>query len=142
MREPKFTYLEDVGIVSCIIEDKNKYYYGDAFCHDEDMQFFSKRTGEQIAASRAYLEYLKDIRDTIKTELKAFKHFYSCIKQHQNFNENEYSVRFLLRTIKKLEIELKEAQSAVIEERNNLKLFLDSKDKLYREVEKRRAEEK
>ena len=75
--EPIFTYQDDARCISCQLCVEGKYFYGDALCHDDDDLFYNRLTGEQIAASRAYIEYLKYLQDKITTEIRILKHYYS-----------------------------------------------------------------
>lgn len=139
MKEPMFNYDEATSTTICIIEDKDKTFVGYATCHPDDMEFCSVRTGEQIAATRAYIDYLKDIKRDIQFELKSFKRFYNDIKNMPQYNKEDYTVRHLLKIIKKLTEELSTVQSDIKQEKKNLSLFIDSKNELYRKLEKQKA---
>lgn len=59
MKNPKFTWDEESGSCLCIIQDKNKIYYGTATCGPEDQDMKSENTGSFIAMSRATIKALK-----------------------------------------------------------------------------------
>lgn len=139
MKEPIFNYDEATGTTICIIEDKDKTFVGYATCHPDDMEFCSVRTGEQIAATRAYIDYLKDLKANVQIELNTFKHFYNDIKNMPQYNKENYCVKHLLKTIKNLSVEFSTIQSDIKQEKKNLSLFISSKNDLYRKLEKQKA---
>ena len=139
--EPIFTYQDDARCISCQLCVEGKYFYGDALCHDDDDLFYNRLTGEQIAASRAYIEYLKYLQDKITTEIRVLKHYYSCLKMNPNFKENDYGVKTLSKIIKKLSLELTTVKSDLKSEKKSLSTFLKEKDKLYRKLENKRTGE-
>lgn len=141
MKEPIIMFIQETGETHCILEDKNKSFTGSAYCHPEDMPFANKLTGSHIALTRAYIEYLCYLRNELMTEIKTLKHFYSCIEMHKDFNKEHYTVKSLLRTINKLELELSGIRSDIKKEKDCLKTFVKDKNALYRNLESRRAED-
>lgn len=139
--EPIFYIDNESLVIECQMNISNKVYKGFAACCPEDMEFFSELTGQQIAVSRAYINYLKDLKKEILIELKTMRQFYSNIKMSPNFEENNYVVKSLSRTIKKLQLELSTIQSDIKSEKRSLNFYITEKDKIYRKIElKRKAE--
>jgi len=135
-------YFEHEGNwTTCILKERDREFVGLALCHPEDAQFQNRITGEHIAMSRAYIEYLIYLRNCIVSELRGIKRLYADIAQNKNFNKESFETKTILRTIKKLEIELNTVRSDIKEERENLSNFLKSKNEFYRELEKRRGAE-
>ena len=60
-----FTYDEETGVTICTLKDtKRNTYIGEAHCHPDDTDMKNQMTGSEIAYRRAYIKFLKHIRDT------------------------------------------------------------------------------
>ena len=136
---PTFVYNKDNGSTICILKDtKNNTYTGVAQCHPADMDMENHLTGEEIAYRRAYINYLKMLRDTTVPKLEVLKHLYSCISQAANFNPKDNSVRLLIRAIEDYSAGVDMLRQAVRDERNMLHQYLTDKAKLYKQIRESR----
>lgn len=138
MREPKIVFNSETGETIATIQNGNRFYTGTAKCHPEDMPFCNHLTGEHIALTRAYIHYLEALRDSLVAEYKCLKHYYSCIKMHKNFDEKNYMVYTLLRTIKNTELELSAVRSEIKLSKDDIKKLVKSKEALYKNIKAKR----
>ncbi len=114
---------------------------GFAECHPDDIDMISEKTGCYIAERRAYVEYLRYIRDNeIKPELKALKKFYNVINQSKYYKEEDYSNQMLIRHINRLENELVEIKKEIQDEKKFLHDYITDADKVYNKIRKYRQQ--
>ena len=60
----------------------------------------NKMTGSEIAYRRAYIKFLKHVRDTeFVPQLAVLKHTYSCMEQAFDFNPKDNNARLMKRAI-------------------------------------------
>lgn len=143
MIEPIFEWIEDIGQTTCVIEDKQGHIFvGTATCHDDDTDMKSRRTGEEISYRRARIEQMCFIRNEINTELKALKQLYYSMKHSSKFNPKSYENIMLQRQIRGKEFDLDTIKEMLATERENLKNFLQEKDKFYNQVRAHRIKAK
>ena len=138
MKEPKFEIIDDNTIV-CYLEDNGEVYYGMAQCHPDDQDFFSARTGEHIAASRAYMAYLKDLKRIIKIEQSSLTQLRACLNSNHKIDKKSIEMQTIAKFINKLQQEKLSIEQDMREERRSLNNFLDNKNKFYRRIESLRA---
>ena len=142
-KRPIFEWNADIGAATCFLEDKEgNVFYGSAFCHDDDEEFQSEKTGCTIALARATIDYLRWYRDQLRTELKTLRHFYSIIEQASDFDAKAKIPRMLRRQIHLKEDELDLVRSEIVTEQKELKQFIDDKDLFYRRMRYIRQEDK
>ena len=55
----EFDFDETNGITICTMKYDNEEFIGTAICAPEDMDYLSKKTGQEIAFNRASVEVLK-----------------------------------------------------------------------------------
>lgn len=143
MIEPTFEWIEDIGHTTCILIDKQGHVFiGTATCHTDDTDMKSRRTGEEISYRRARIEQMRFIRDEINIELKALKQLYYSMKHSSKFNPKSYENIMLQRQIRGKEFDLDTIKEMLATERENLKNFLQEKDKFYNQVRAHRIKAK
>ena len=131
----EFKYFPDEGVSVCYIYNGDLVFKGEACCCFEDRDFCSEITGCTIAGMRADIKYLKWVKENeIKSPLKAFKHLASCITSSNKFNKNHYESKMLYKTIKKYEDDLKNINAEIKNIKEDLKFYIDEKDKLYQRL--------
>ena len=134
-QEPIFNWDPEEGVASCIIKYKNQTFCGVAMCHEEDKDMMSEKTGMEIAYRRATIDYLKYIRDMeLKPALKALKQLYYTMKHSTHFNPNSYENSKLQRHIRMYEFDLETINELIVNERKNLKDYIDKKDEFYKKT--------
>lgn len=134
-QEPIFNWDPEKGVASCIIKYKNQTFCGVAMCHEEDKDMMSEKTGMEIAYRRATIDYLKYVRDMeLKPALKALKQLYYTMKHSTHFNPKSYENSKLQRHIRMYEFDLETINEIIIDERKNLKDYIDKKDEFYKKT--------
>lgn len=134
-QEPIFNWDPEEGVASCIIKYKNQTFCGVAMCHEEDKDMMSEKTGMEIAYRRATIDYLKYVRDMeLKPALKALKQLYYTMKHSTHFNPKSYENSKLQRHIRMYEFDLETINELIINERKNLKDYIDKKDEFYKKT--------
>ena len=134
-QKPIFNWDPEEGVASCIIKYKNQTFCGVAMCHKEDQDMMSEKTGMEIAYRRATIDYLKYVRDMeLKPALKALKQLYYTMKHSTHFNPNSYENSKLQRHIRMYEFDLETINELIVNERKNLKDYIDKKDEFYKKT--------
>lgn len=134
-QEPIFNWDPEEGVASCIIKYKNQTFCGVAMCYEEDKDMMSEKTGMEIAYRRATIDYLKYVRDMeLKPALKALKQLYYTMKHSTHFNPKSYENSKLQRHIRMYEFDLETINEIIIDERKNLKDYIDKKDEFYKKT--------
>lgn len=139
-----FTYNKETGITICTLTDtRNNTYIGEAHCHPNDMDMKNEMTGNEIAYRRAYIKFLKHIRDTeIVPQLNILKHMYSCMEQAANFNPKDNNARLMKRAIENYSAGATAIREYIREERDSLHEYMIEKGKLYRKIRANREQVK
>lgn len=134
-QEPIFNWDPEEGVASCIIKYKNQTFCGVAMCHEEDKDMMSEKTGMEIAYRRATIDYLKYVRDMeLKPALKALNQLYYTMKHSTHFNPKSYENSKLQRHIRMYEFDLETINELIVNERKNLKDYIDKKDEFYKKT--------
>lgn len=134
-QKPIFNWDPEEGVASCIIKYKNQTFCGVAMCHKEDQDMMSEKTGMEIAYRRATIDYLKYVRDMeLKPALKALKQLYYTMKHSTHFNPKSYENSKLQRHIRMYEFDLETINELIVNERKNLKDYIDKKDEFYKKT--------
>lgn len=134
-QKPIFNWDPEEGVASCIIKYKNQTFCGVAMCHEEDKDMMSEKTGMEIAYCRATIDYLKYVRDMeLKPALKALKQLYYTMKHSTHFNPESYENSKLQRHIRMYEFDLETINELIVNERKNLKDYIDKKDEFYKKT--------
>ena len=138
MKKPIFTWDAESGETLCVINDKEKVYYGIAKCHPEDMDMKSEKTGCFIAEERAKIMMLSHKRDELKIELKALKRYYASISQSKYFDETSYPIRRLLDHMSRIETDITDIKELLQYEKKILNTYISEKEKLYERIRRNR----
>ena len=134
-QEPIFNWDPEEGVASCIIQYKNQTFCGVAMCHEADKDMMSEKTGMEIAYRRATIDYLKYVRDMeLKPALKALKQLYYTMKHSTHFNPKSYENSKLQRHIRMYEFDLETINELIVDERKNLKDYINNKDEFYKKT--------
>ena len=136
-----YRYTEEDGHAQVIIHYKNKTFYGEAICHENDIDFKSRRTGLTIAEDRAFINYMKYICDNeIKPKIAALKQLYYSMKHSRQFNPKSYEAKMLYRQIRNYEEDLNNIKAAIEDTKNRLNKFIEDKDKFYKKLREKRVQ--
>lgn len=131
-KEPKYMWREEDGAAICIIYYKDTSFCGTAECAPQDRDFLSQRTGEHIAYLRAYIDFLKYIRDYEKKPyLDALTHLYGTMQHSSHFNPKSYESRRLKKEIKNAQDELEITKELIDMTRTELREYINDKDAFY-----------
>lgn len=129
---------------TCIItNEKGKDFFGVAFCHPDDLDMESPKTGQEIAFYRAKIEYLRDLRDSdLKPRLAALKQLYYSMKHSKQFQPKSYENRMLQRQIRLIKFDLDTTNEIIAVEQQRLKRYIGEKDKFYHSIRRQRSGQK
>ena len=143
MKEPIFDYDMENGITTCVLPYKNTVFVGQAICCPSDMEYASEITGCEIAHARAAIKNLIHIRDNeLKPAYIALKHAHACMKQSKHFNKDSYENNFLRREIRRKEKQLNTINYEIAELKENLKSYINAKDKFYQRLRAQKDKDK
>ena len=133
------TWNKEDGLASTIIKYNNKEFIGIALCHPDDEDFKSSWTGTAISEFRAYIAYLKHVRDNeLRPHLKCLCQLYYSMNRSKKFNPRGYEAKTLYRAIKRTEKDLKAVQQEIENIKNDLKNYIDNKEELFIKIRARR----
>lgn len=136
-----FEWDEEDKVSKCVIQpEKNgPCFTGEAVCHEDDYDMASPRAGQEIAYRRAKIKHLQHIKNyEIKPQLASLKHLHGCMVHSSRFNPKSYENTMLQRQIRLLEFDLITVNEMIKYERENLKTFIDDKDRMYKHIRKKR----
>lgn len=140
-KQPDFTWNNESGTSSCILSDGVNEFIGIAMCCDDDKDMISEKTGCTIALFRAEIAYYKHMRDNeIKPALNALNHLKSIITSNSKFNPKSYEYRRLISQINQKEDDLTVIKKLLKDKREELKEYIDSKEKCYQRIRYHRHE--
>lgn len=107
-------------------------------CHEDDVDMMSWRTGEEIAFRRAKMDALRTHRDVdLLPRLSALKQLYYSMKHSSKFNPKSYENIMLQRQIRAIEFDLSTIKEILAYEHQNLKEYIQGKDKIYKRIRER-----
>lgn len=134
-----FNHDEDLMTTACFLVDKQgRAFSGFAKCEPEDKDFYSRLTGETIAHLKASIEAEKSYRNELKNELKVLKNYHSNIVNAKWYNRQNPMAKHLYKTIMDLEDEINASKDYAEKMKNELKTFIDNKEKFYDMVRRNR----
>lgn len=127
---------ESTGITQCIITDNSNGItfqgIGAAYCHHNDKDFQSQKTGEFIAQTRAEINIMQKKRDyDLKPGLMALKHLQATMNHSNNYNNHSYEAKRLRREIQNRQEEILQINEAIKDLRQMLKQYIDTKEEVY-----------
>lgn len=131
MRFSEPLFLNEEHTYYCTIsDDKGNTFIGKAKCHLQDQEFESEKVGYMIASHRAIIKALKfRINNHLRPTLKVFNSLLDSMKQSKHFNKKSYEAKRIFRTINNLELEIQALKEMIREIEEELKHFLEEKDK-------------
>lgn len=131
-KEPDYSWNEELGESTCTLYYNNHEFVGKSKCHEYDNDFKSERTGLHIAYSRAYIQYLKYVRDCeALPRYKALKHLYGTVKESPRFYDTSYAGARIIKELKNAEEELETIRALIKMNIEDLSLYIKEKDKFY-----------
>ena len=134
----KTKYNYDHGNSLFIIYYKDQVFIGEAYCHTDDMDMESERTGLTIAEARALIKLRKFQRKyEIKPVVEAYRHTLKNIQSSTHHNPKAYESCMLRSQAAHWEAKLDEITADIEDEEKYLKEYIDQKDKLYRKLRAR-----
>ena len=136
----KIEWFEETGVALCTITDSyNRTYHADAFCHPNDQDMMSEKTGCEIANRRAEIMVLKGyVKNELKPRLRALKQLYYSMNRSKYFNEKSYENKMLQSQIRVIKNELDTTNEIIAELEYDLSRYLNEKDEFYKKVRKHR----
>lgn len=138
--KPEFIYNSDNHTAMVILHYQNLSFMGTANCHEDDFDMANEKTGCTIALMRAEIEYFQHIKNNeLRPRLKAYQDFYNDIKNSKHFNPNSYESKKLLASIHTTTSELTTIKQMIAEKKQELKTYIDEKDKFYKRIRANRA---
>lgn len=139
IKEPIFTWDEETGIASCIVEGNKYIAVGNASCHPDDADMKSEKTGCEIAYRRAVIDGLRTYRDCeLKPALAALKQLYYSMNKSKRFNEKSYENIMLQRQIRQKEFDLSTVNDMINNKQESLRTLIREKDEFYKQIRKNR----
>ena len=137
----EFIFDEENGTTCCEMLYDNQAFYGCAICAPEDMDMLNKKTGQEIAFNRAYIEILKHERDTLKTELNGLKSLYYSIKHSKKYNPKSYEAYMLRRQMRMREGDIIQIKEDIQTTKDYINKYIEEKDKFYKQMRNMRKRE-
>ena len=137
---PDFIWDEDIGLMSCYIEDQfGRHHIGLAQCHENDADMKSEKTGWEISHARAEINKLKSyIKDELKPRLRGLKQLYYSMNRSKKFNADSYENHMLQKQMKNIENEIEIVKLAIDDLQDDLNQYLDNKDNIYKSLRRNR----
>ncbi len=133
----------DLGISHYVITTKDgTKIVGTAQCSPKDRDMLNELTGGEIAEMRARIKYYKYIKNKqLRPELKTLKKFLYTINKSKYYNEKDYPNQMLLRAIKRLEDDIEDVESLIIDTEYELKNYLKYKGEFYQKIRAKRSKQ-
>ena len=131
----KIEWFEESGLALCTITDSyDRTYHAEAFCHSNDQDMKSEKTGCEIAFKRAKIKLYQAYKNEIEIKIKAIHDLYYSLNQSKSFNENSYESKMIQRQLRLLQFDLTTAKEIIATERKFLKEYIDSKENFYKRI--------
>ena len=128
----EFVFDEENGTTICVMKYDNRDFMGTAVCAPEDMDYLSKKTGQEIAFNRASIEILKYDKFCLTQELKGLKSLYYSIKHSKKYNPKSYEAIMLRHQINMRENDIAQLKVDIKTTQQYIKNYIDQKDKAYK----------
>ena len=131
----KIEWFEESGLALCTITDSyDRTYHAEAFCHSNDQDMKSEKTGCEIAFTRARIKYYQYYKECLKERLSALNQLYYSMNRSKYFNEKSYENKMLQSQIRVIKNELDTTNQIIAELEYDLSRYLDEKDKFYKKI--------
>ena len=128
----EFNFDEENGTTICVMKYDNRDFMGTAVCAPEDMDYLSKKTGQEIAFNRASVEVLKYDKFCLTQELKGLKSLYYSIKHSKKYNPKSYEAIMLRHQINIRENDIAQLKVDIKTTQQYIKNYINQKDKAYK----------
>jgi hypothetical protein len=114
---------------------KNQIFMGTAYCHPDDADMMSERTGLTIAEARAQIK-LKKFQKKFEIEpvVATLHHMLTNIRTSNQHDEQNYESRMIRRQLAFWQNKLDEITADIKDEEKYLKEYIDKKEKLYQKL--------
>lgn len=141
MSDPKitFTYDPELHKTVCTRNVHNKIYIGISQCHPHDYDFENKLTGQHYAYTRSMIKEMCQLRDEYKIQLKTLKHLYNIYEQNCG-DCSSSECYYLRRQMQLVQRDIDEMKGLIREARENLRITIAEKDKLYDKLRSQRLQ--
>lgn len=125
----------DKAVATCTIYYKKKPFLGVAYCHPQDKDFCSEKTGSSIAEMRAQIKLLTYIRDSeLRPAYDAIKHLYSSLSQGTSYNKNSQEFKAVRKELFRLKKDLDTVRQELVSIKENLNFYIKEKEKFYQKI--------
>jgi hypothetical protein len=128
----EFVFDEENGTTICVMKYDNRDFMGTAVCAPEDMDYLSKKTGQEIAFNRASVEVLKYDKFCLTQELKGLKSLYYSIKHSKKYNPKSYEAIMLRHQMNMRENDIAQLKVDIKTTQQYIKNYINQKDKAYK----------
>lgn len=128
----EFNFDEENGTTICVMKYDNRDFMGTAVCAPEDMDYLSKKTGQEIAFNRASVEVLKYDKFCLTQELKGLKSLYYSIKHSKKYNPKSYEAIMLRHQMNMRENDIAQLKVDIKTTQQYIKNYISQKDKAYK----------
>ena len=139
--EHNYLYDENSGVSTYIIEYEGQYFTGIAHCAPEDKDMQSELTGIKIASSRAIIKLFQYRRNELKHKLAALNQLYYSVNKSKKYNSHGYMENMLEHQRQQIQNELDIMKDALKDEQDELKRYIDNKDKFYKRIRANRKKD-
>jgi hypothetical protein len=130
-------YEEDIGYTLMVIKWNGHEYSGSSICCEEDMEFYSKLVGYNIALSRARQDAMYDAKKDLEEEVKWKLRIYQEISNHKIDPENPPFPK-LWRNYQRACKRLESINSAIAKEEDSLAKYIEGQAKAINSVRRYR----
>lgn len=137
-RLPEYSY-ENGHAICKVTTPEGQVFKGEAFLHEDDKDFESPLTGQQIAEMRAIIDMYKEETIILKAQLKALNQLYYSMKHSKKFEPKSYENIMLQRQIRLITEDLESTKQQLSVAKLDLHEYLLVKDKIRNKVRKNRA---
>lgn len=139
--EPEFVINEPYGKVTAKIKYHGKVYYGDAWLHPEDKEYFASYVGCTIALARLKIEIFTDELHKVTQELKIKEQMFHEVTQHTSSRNADPTGAFYLNLIRCKERK-RSLQNAIKREKAELSLYLKMQDETIKRLKRLKEQDK
>ena len=137
--EPVTSYNPESGESVFTLTDGVFNFVGTAKCHEDDMDLGNELTGMQIASTRAFIKALQHDRETVLAIVNALKHVIATMSMSPQFNPNSYEAKRIYQELQNAEHDLHLIRLQIQALRDELRTYIQNKDKSYKVIRANRA---
>lgn len=133
-----YNYDEDTKTAYYEMIVDGRVFSGSATCHPEDIDFANKITGLTIAHDRAFLQYMRYLRDISYQRYLAYDLLLRQIKDCKRFNPDSFETRSMIVERDAAYDDYKTLQHESRELYNGIGVFINKKADLYNKIQNKR----